>query len=338
MLKRAKLGILIILSSGFILVIGVVSIAMSRGHDLPNAGRFAWQMVAKKVFFTEISAKTTTSQTYWMGDIQDKELSESSGLASSNLSDNVLWSFNDSGDSARIFALSTTGVALGQWQINIPNPTDWEAMDSFVIGGKAYLLLADTGDNLRWRPFVSVLVVAEPEIDSNNQIPLEPIWQKSFRYPDGPRDVEAVAVDTLRGEILLLSKRNVPNELYRIDLEQIKTSADLELIAEKVADIYSIPRLNQGEESLFADAAPHMGKPTGMSISANHLLVTTLKDAYLLNRADLTQPAIAIHLPYIGQREAITFARNANNSAYISRERHNGKEIADIFRVDFELP
>mgnify|MGYP005721429931 FL=1 len=110
------------------------------------------------------------------------------------------------------------------------------------------------------------------------------------------------------------------------------------LVAEKIAEIDSIPRLNQGEEGLFGKAAPYMGMPTGMSISGSNLLVTTLQDAYLLNRGDLSQPAQAIPLPYIGQREAITFARGSSNRAYVSRERRNGEEIADIFKVEFALP
>ncbi|MDA9256925.1 hypothetical protein N9P41_03270, partial [Pseudomonadales bacterium] len=137
MYKHIKLAILMLVSSASILVLGTVFVAMHKGYDVGNAGRFAWQRVEQKVVFTQINPSVIASQVQWVGDIQDRELNESSGLASSNLSDEVLWSFNDSGDSARIFALSTTGAALGQWQINVPNPTDWEAMDSFVIADKA---------------------------------------------------------------------------------------------------------------------------------------------------------------------------------------------------------
>ncbi len=338
MFKLSKLAIVLLLLGASIFALDAAFVAIKKGYNLSNAWDFAWQMVEQKIVFTDISPSVIASRVHWMGDIQDQELNESSGLASSNLAEDVLWSFNDSGDSARIFALSSTGDALGQWQINIANPTDWEAMDSFVIDDKAYLLIADVGDNLSWRPFVSVIVVEEPELGSDTSKILEPIWLKSFRYPDGPRDCEAVAVDTSRGEILFMSKRQVPNELYRIPLEQIKAADDSILTAEKIADIYSIPRLSKGDEGMFGLAAPYMGMPTGMSISANYLLVTTLQDAYLLNRDDLAQPAFAIRLPYIGQREAITFARNAGNSAYVSRERKSGAGVADIFRVDFALP
>ena len=63
------------------------------------------------------------------------------------------------------------------------------------------------------------------------------------------------------------------------------------LVADKIADIHSIPRLSRGQESLFGGAAPYMGMPTGMSINANHLLVTTMQNAYLLNRDNLVEPA-----------------------------------------------
>ncbi len=79
------------------------------------------------------------SQVRWSGDIQDPRLNESSGLAASNYQQNLLWSINDSGDEPNVFAMSTKGEALGLWQVDTATPTDWEAMDSFVLEGEKYL-------------------------------------------------------------------------------------------------------------------------------------------------------------------------------------------------------
>ena len=93
MYKHIKLAILMLVSSALIVVLGAAFVAMNKGYDVANAGRFAWQRVEQKVVFTQINPSVIASQVQWVGDIQDQELNESSGLASSNLSDEVLWSF-----------------------------------------------------------------------------------------------------------------------------------------------------------------------------------------------------------------------------------------------------
>jgi hypothetical protein len=48
---------------------------------------------------------------------------------------------------------------------------------------------------------------------------LRPAWTINFRWPDGARDCEATAVDAANGEILLISKKRVPPELFRLPLQ-----------------------------------------------------------------------------------------------------------------------
>ena len=154
------------------------------------------------------------SQARWSGDIEDPRLNESSGLAASNYVIDVLWSINDSGDGPNIFALSTTGKALGRWQIDVDKPTDWEAMDAFSVNGTGYLLIADVGDNFARRQSLSFLVVEEPKLEADQEQPLPVAWQVEFSYPNGPRDSEAVAVDPATERVLILSKRTFHNELF----------------------------------------------------------------------------------------------------------------------------
>ena len=135
----------------------------------------------------------------WKGDIQNNELRESSGLAYSTRQKGILWSINDSFSDAEVFALSEIGKDLGKWRINDVDPRDWEGMDSFRLNGRNYLLIADTGDNLLLRKSVSFLVFEEPYLDSLSE-DIDVSWQTNFEFPDGPKDVEAVAVDTLKAE------------------------------------------------------------------------------------------------------------------------------------------
>jgi hypothetical protein len=58
-----------------------------------------------------------------MGSVRHKELTEISGIAVSRQNRNVIWAHNDSGDSARIFAMRTDGKH--QWIYTHPGaPSD----------------------------------------------------------------------------------------------------------------------------------------------------------------------------------------------------------------------
>src|SRR3546814_1566799 len=65
-------------------------------------------------------------------------------------------------------------------------------------------------------------VIEEPaSLDEVAQhAPLEPAWSIAFRWPDGARDCEAVAVDARRGEVLLISKKRTPPELFALRSEE----------------------------------------------------------------------------------------------------------------------
>ena len=272
------------------------------------------------------------SEVRWSGDIEDPALNESSGLAASNRRSDLLWSINDSGDGPNIFAMTTAGAALGRWRIDTAKPSDWEAMDAFVLNGKSYLLMADVGDNLARRQSVSFLVVEEPDLEQDQKIPLPVAWQVAFAYPEGSRDSEAVAVDIATEQVLIVSKRTFPNELYAVPLRGSKASP---VIAEKLADLYPLPRNVPGNELLYGRGASYQGMPTGMDLQGERLLITTYRDAYLYDYADVTKEPLRIPLPLAGQREAIAFARDSDATAYVSSERKNGTEIAEIFTIDF---
>ena len=272
------------------------------------------------------------SEVRWSGDLEDPALNESSGLAASNRRSDLLWSINDSGDGPNIYAMTTAGAALGRWSIDIAKPSDWEAMDAFVLNDKNYLLIADVGDNFARRRSVSFLVVEEPDLEQDQTTTLPVAWQVEFAYPEGPRDSEAVAVDISAEQVLIVSKRTFPNELYAVPLRVSKASP---VTAEKIAELYPLPRNVPGDALLYGRAAPYLGMSTGMDLLGERLLITTYRDAYLYDYADVTKAPLRIPLPLAGQREAIAFARDSDATAYVSSERKNRTEVAQIFTIDF---
>ena len=191
----------------------------SKGYSVASAVSYLYQSDELAESNLKIE-QVSWSRVSWNGNIENKNLSESSGLASSNRYDDLLWSMNDSGHAPEIFAMTTQGKDLGSWAINIEKSVDWEAMSSFVLNGQAYLLVADVGDNFRWRPSLSFFVMKEPDpaLIADRELTVE--WKVEFSYPEGVfRDCEAVAVDIHNERVLLVTKRAYPPELYELPLK-----------------------------------------------------------------------------------------------------------------------
>lgn len=150
------------------------------------------------------------------GLITSGELEEVSGLAASRAHEDVLWVIEDSGNPAHLHALSRRGEVLARYQVEGAPNVDWEDMASFDLHGKHYLLVADTGDNGGRRKDFMLHVFEEPKALANGT--LRPAWSIRGRWPDGPRDCEAVAVDAAAGQILLVSKKRSPPDLFALPL------------------------------------------------------------------------------------------------------------------------
>ncbi len=150
------------------------------------------------------------------GLITSEDLDEVSGFAASRAHEDVLWAINDGGNPARLHALSRRGKLLAQYDVDGAKNIDWEDMASFDLDGKHYLLVADTGDNGGLRKSITLYVFEEPSSLVNGR--LRPAWTIRARWPDGPRDCEAVAVDAAAGKVLLVSKKRTPPELFELQL------------------------------------------------------------------------------------------------------------------------
>jgi hypothetical protein len=122
----------------------------------------------------------------------------------------VFWTHGD--DERILHAVGPEGESLARQPLSV-QPTDWEDIALASCGEAEFCLyLADTGDNAEARELVRILRVAEPEPTGSDTLILEAF---PVRFPDGPRDVEALLV--LPGErIILVTKgRNHPPTVYR---------------------------------------------------------------------------------------------------------------------------
>ncbi len=248
------------------------------------------------------------------GPLQCHALREASGLASSPGGGDFLWLVNDSGSPAEIHLAGTDGAERGKVLLEGTANVDWEDLASFLLAGKPYLLVADCGDNAGLRAECLLHIVPEPALPEPGKR-LEgrtvPAWTIRYRYEDGPRDCESVAVDEKAGKILLLSKRTTPPLLYELPLKPDTQGVQT---AKKAG---SIP------ETLPAGfpPVPYGTQPTGMDIRADGraAAVVTYAGTFLFPRregegwaAAFARKPLALERHFLRQAESVAFSRDGS--------------------------
>ena len=270
----------------------------------------------------------------WLGNIRERRLRESSGLETSSRSPDVVWSHNDSGNPPELYALSPSGRHLGVWRVDIERQGDWEDMSAFERDGVPYLLIADVGDNFRWRREVRLLVVREPDVDSNQTQALPIEWTVRVEYPDGPRDSEAVAVTGDGKHVILISKRAVPAEIYRVPLRPTNNDR---VVATRLGELTYIPQPDDNDHYESPRYGETRSMPTALDIHGDVAILATYKDAYLFRRSDtwaaaFSGPPERIELPPLGQIEAV--ALEASGQRFVlNTERSRGTERSAMVQV-----
>ena len=153
------------------------------------------------------------------GRIGNPELTEISGLAASQLDDDLLWALNDGGNPASLYALDHTGITVAEVPLDVPN-RDWEDLAAVRRNGVPCLLIADIGDNQARHAHAVIHLVEEPALPRTSGKPLSPVISQQFRYEDGPHDAESLAVADDALWILTKSPAGdsgrQPSALYRL--------------------------------------------------------------------------------------------------------------------------
>ena len=145
---------------------------------------------------------------------------EASGLAWSRTNASTWWTHNDSGDSARIFALDGSARIHATLPLSGAAAVDWEdiATGPGPTAGSAYLYVGDIGDNAAARASVRVYRVLEPDLTGvavGTTLPAASIGSVVLQYPDGARDAESLLVDQTNGDLYVISKREARVRVYR---------------------------------------------------------------------------------------------------------------------------
>jgi hypothetical protein len=242
--------------------------------------------------------------------LQSPAVTEASGLAASPSAPDALWLINDSGSPAVLHLAGSDGSDRGAVALGEIRNTDWEDLAAFTLDGKPYLLVADTGDNASVRPECLLHIVAEPALPAAGNTldgTVSPTWTIRFRYDDGPRDCESVAVDAKAGKILLISKRTTPPVIYELPLKP----AGNELVTAKKIGTIPTP-FPAGNPPI-----PFAAQPTGFDLSADGRMavVVTYLGTFVFPKAAaeswpaaFAKPPIALAPHLLRQAESVAFS------------------------------
>ena len=242
--------------------------------------------------------------------VPDDRIDESSGIAASLSVANRFWTHNDSGDSARLFAINERGETIKSVTIEHAKAIDWEDMAGGVVDGKKILIVGDVGDNARRRESIQLYILPDPE-ESLDSVPCVTI---NVRYPDGAGDCEAVAIDAENHRALLVKKTRLPLAgVYAIDIkdqsfefentnaastnERSQNKKPVEITAERIA---TVP----------------IRMVTGIDIRSDgrQMVVASYRDVFVFDReqgqtweAAMKQTPCHAQLPRLKQIEAVCY-------------------------------
>jgi hypothetical protein len=169
-----------------------------------------------------------------VGTIGASVINEASGLAASRRNPGVLWTHNDSGGANAVYAMTISGTLLGTYSFG--SGSIWDTED-IAIGpgptpGVDYIYWGDIGDNNNVRSSIVVKRAPEPFVDPNQSpvtVTLSGVVLITLKYPTGAhapseKDAETMFVDPLTRDIYVVTKRAVPNKVYRVPYPQSTTT------------------------------------------------------------------------------------------------------------------
>ena len=170
------------------------------------------------VAFAQNKGKVTVA-----GHLDDTNLNEISGMASSTIHPGIYYVHNDSGDTSRFFAITPQGKLKHTFyfkgeaaeRLGVRDCEDI-AVGPGPANGISYIYLGDIGDNDANRKYLVIYRFAEPE----NIAQAAPITGERLfvKYPDGAKDAETLMVDPVERLLYIVSKRKGSVNVYTTPL------------------------------------------------------------------------------------------------------------------------
>jgi hypothetical protein len=190
-------------------------------------------------------------------------LGEASGAAASRRHRGIVWTHNDSAEPV-LFAVDVSDKVVGRVRLTGADVVDWESVTVAACPQGSCLFVGDIGDNGAKRDHVTVYRVREPALDAQST---ESVTRLVARYPDGPRDAEALVVLPPEHIFIVTKGDKSPVDVYRFpEQSQSRTPA----VLERVRTLQD-GKVKAAERVTGADADPNgrwVVMRTGKSLSA----------------------------------------------------------------------
>ena len=224
--------------SAFVILFGVAGTFFSSCSDFSSNGG-------------KVASESTYQSPTVVGTIRSSEITESSGVAASKCQKNILWTHNDSGDDAYIYAINAAGDDLGTWKLPNAHNIDWEDIAAVKDNsGKCFIYIGEIGDNEKKRAEHAIYRVREPQVLVSNRKSSrkDPLFTEDaevlrFSYPDYNQDAETLMIQPQTSDIYVITKRvSGPAGVYRIKPEFDSNGVQS---AEKIAEV-TVPSVPNG--------------------------------------------------------------------------------------------
>lgn len=250
---------------------------------------------------------------------------ETSGLARSRLDPGLFWTHNDAGGEPELFAIDAGGALAGRVRVVGAELEDWEDVDAAPCGAGTCLWVADIGDNAGERDRITVYRVPEPTPDAGRS---EPAQALHARFPDGPRDAEALFVDA-SGTLYLVNKGDDEEiAVYRWAPGQ---EAGTTVTLERVRRLF--PQPQDGDDRVTAASATPDGRWVG--IRTYRALYLYRMDALL---GDGDAEPIVVDLSPLGEAQGEGLTMADDGGVWLSSEAGGDGEPPRGSRLRCVLP
>jgi hypothetical protein len=190
-------------------------------------------ILAQTLFLGTGVGSASANESRVLCDISDPRLTEISGMTASALHADVMWVHNDSGDVARLYALSLkTCDVVGELTLRNVDARDFEGIARGVDQqGRAVLWVGDIGDNLDSWESVALYRVREPQT-----LGVRSVRATKFRftYEDRPHNAETIVADPKSPQLWIVTKQLASGGIYQLPARLSKSRIN---IAERVGGV-----------------------------------------------------------------------------------------------------
>ena len=260
-------------------------------------------------------SRTAGPCTLLNGPTMMNDIPEASGLAVSRRNPGVIWSHNDSGNDAVLFALNPSGTILGRVLVPV-HMRDWEDISIGHCESGDCLYLADIGDNKYARREIRIYRVPEPAPNDTETATPEAF---TAAYDDGPHNAEAAFV---LGTDIFVITRDRTARLYR-----------------------SIPAFpNRGELNLQRVGQLGLEAVTDAEASPDEksVVVRTSHEAVFYKAEDLMRgdnaPYLRIPIDGLRESQGEGVAVDANGMLYLASEGRFWNRAGRLLTLSCKLP